>query len=133
MKQIGWLLLCVSSLCLLMACSPKKTGPGEALVAYMEAVQAGDTVTYMHCFARTGQIQEKQMDDLTVHLVSSFAQYLQEKMGGLQSCEVVRVDMKEDGRHATVRLRMHFGNSTDEETEYDMVLEDNVWRICLAT
>lgn len=127
MKTV-WSVLLVA-LVLLAGCKGK--GPGESLEGYLNAIQQGDYESFSGGLSYPG-FSGVNADSLTVHLMEANKKLLDERYGGIQSFEIVNVKMNETGDSATVRVKLHFGNDTAEETEYEMVKQEDVWKINLA-
>ena len=116
-------------LCLLLVgCASK--GPGESLEGYLSAMIKGDYLAFAEGLAYPG-FDQVDADSLTVHIMEANKQFLDERYDGLKAVEIVQVLMSEDGKTATVRVELNFGNGMSEETEYEMILVDEKWKINL--
>lgn len=127
----GWLVVMAAVLLFCVACKREK-GPGETLEKYLNAMQQGNYDAFMGGLSYPG-FDGVNGDSLTFHLMDANKQLLDERYGGVSSYEIVKVILSEDGNYATVRVKINFGNETSEETEYEMIREDGVWKINLAS
>ncbi|MCQ2238082.1 MAG: DUF4878 domain-containing protein [Bacteroidaceae bacterium] len=127
MKTVWSVLL--AALFLLAGCKSK--GPGETLEGYLNAIQQGDYDSFAGGLSYPG-FSNVNADSLVFHLMEANKKLQEERYGGVKSFEIVNVKMNETADSATVRVKLHFGNETAEETEYEMVKSADVWKINLA-
>lgn len=120
----------VLALLIFAGCKSEK-GPGETLEEYLNAMQAGNYESFVGGLSYPG-FAGVNADSLTIHLMEANKQLLEERYDGVKSYEIVKVTLDEQGTTATVRVKINFGNDSSEETECEMIKEDDGWKINLA-
>lgn len=123
--------ICIAllGLFLLVSCSNK---PGDAFLNYANKAVDGNYEGFAAGFCKKGKKLDAAEDSLNRVLMQDYREYLDKNYGGLQSVEVVRDSIYDDGLHADIRVLLRFKDETAEETEYVMTNVDGKWMIELA-
>ena len=119
-------LLCVI---LLTACGPGK--PGDAFQKYSKEAMEGDYEDGSRYFCVDGNPLNFRQDSLLQVVLKGYYADMEEKFQGLKKTEVVDQQVQDGGQRADIRVRLYFGDGTEEETEYEMCLVENKWKINL--
>lgn len=105
-------------------------GPGEAFLRYADEAMKGDYAAFSQGFCRAGH-PVAAGDSVMQLIMNTYKVSMEERFGGLRSVDLVRDSIFGGGNRADVRVRLHFGNGTSEETEYEMCKVDDRWMISL--
>jgi hypothetical protein len=135
MKKIIYFSLSLITLFTIAACFSKTETPGDAAKKYAGYIASGDYEKFVDAIAietedQTSEQVKEVKDGLLSLLKEKGAKTIEEK-GGIESTEVVSETILEDGTTAEVVIKQTYGNGEVEESNYDMVKEENIWKISL--
>ncbi len=106
------------------ACSSNT--PSGAALKYYNYVKDGNYEKYVEGIAfKEGATAEDKAQ--VVALMKDKADKEYKKKEGISNVEVVSEEMAEDGRTATVKMKVTYGNGEIEESDANMILIDGTW------
>lgn len=122
----------IALLGLLSLTSCSESTPGDAFLKYAnKAINGHFDELAKGCLILDDSLVVAN-DSLTILLMDSYKKDLELKFQGVQSAEVLKDSVYDDGKQADIRVRLKFGNGQEEETEYEMRLVDGSWKINLS-
>lgn len=134
MKKFIYFSLFVFTLSVLSACSSSSESPGEAAKKYAGYIESGKFDKFIDGIAFDEELsadQIKEQKAMVSALLEEKGKKSIEEKGGIQSTEIVSEVISEDGKSAKVILKQTFGNGKSEDSSYDMVKQDGIWKITI--
>lgn len=108
-----------------MEIPPLESGEVERVYGLYEKGQYAQYVAEMASCDKAPESYRKQMADL--HKQHAVLQ--KEKMGGVISTKVIKLEPSSTGRQTNVTLRVNYGNQTHEEVLLSFVWVNHRWRL----
>ncbi|KAA6349666.1 hypothetical protein EZS27_002904 [termite gut metagenome] len=136
MKKIIYFSLSLITLFTIAACFSETETPGAAAKKYAEYVVSGDYEKFVDAIAidlgedQTPEQVKDAKEGLLSFLKEKGAKAIEER-GGIESTEVVSETISEDGKTAKVVIKQTYGNGEVEENDYNMVKEENTWKMTI--
>lgn len=115
----------------LSACGDKTDDPGQAAVAFVEAIAAGNSDKVISL----SYLSEMQGDPNTEQFKNKFKMIVEEtgkqvkKQGGLSKVEVISVEYSEDKNSAIVILKTKLKDGVEKTQAQEMINVDGKWKV----
>ncbi|KAA6336727.1 hypothetical protein EZS27_015131 [termite gut metagenome] len=134
MKKIIYFSLLLITLFTIAACFSETETPGAAAKKYAEYLVSGDYEKFVDAIAIESDEDQapeqiKETKDGILSLLKEKGAKAIEERGGIESTEVVSETISEDGKTAKVVIKQTYGNGEVEENDYNMVKEENTWKM----
>ena len=134
MKRIfSYFIILAAAMCFMTSCS--KSTPSSAFLNYMEKLKAGDYKGFVDGFSvdetKSVEEQEKTKQTIEAMITEKTCQSMAEK-GGLKEVQVLEETIAEDGKTATIKAKMIYGNGEEQENTQKMVKQGDEWKMELA-
>ncbi|KWW31329.1 MAG: Uncharacterized protein AUK63_602 [bacterium P3] len=128
MKNIFSILLTAIFAVSLVGCSGgsakvgKNATPSEVTTSMWKLIQNGD---YAKAVAMTAQGQslseEEQMQ------LAQFAEALYSSVGGVKAVEILEEKIADDGKSATVKMKLTYGDGSSKNNDQKLIMTENGW------
>ncbi|MBQ0215471.1 DUF4878 domain-containing protein [Proteus vulgaris] len=131
LKKIMGALFFVLAIITLSACGDKTDDPGQAAVAFVEAIAAGNSDKVISL----SYLSEMQGDPNTEQFKNKFKMIVEEtgkqvkKQGGLSKVEVISVEYSEDKNSAIVILKTKLKDGVEKTQAQEMINVDGKWKV----
>ena len=116
----------------LLVTSCTSSSPGDAFKNYMELVKKKDYKTLAQGFAidesQTPE-QQAQATEMIEGLLTEKADKAIAEKGGLKDVQVLEEKISEDGNTADLKVKLIYGNGTEDETAQQMVKQNDQWKM----
>lgn len=130
-KFFSYFIILAAAMCFMTSCS-KTSSPGNAFKSYMESLKAGDYKGFVEGFAmdETKSVEEQEQDRKAIEamLTEKTSKSMAEK-GGLKDIQILEETIAEDGKTATVKAKMIYGNGEEQESSQKMVKQGDEWKM----
>lgn len=115
---------------MLAACSGSK--PTSTVEAFFNAVAKGDVEKASEQISFAGVSANEMIQAKgKIQMIVGEMHKMVEANGGLAGIEVVESKIDDDGKSATVKIKLKFKNGKDQEETQKLVKEDAGWKISL--
>lgn len=131
LKKVMGALFFVLAIITLSACGDKTDDPGQATVAFVEAIAAGNSDKVISL----SYLSEMQGDPNTEQFKNKFKMIVEEtgkqvkKQGGLSKVEVISVEYSEDKNSAIVILKTKLKDGVEKTQAQEMINVDGKWKV----
>ncbi|WP_109407688.1 DUF4878 domain-containing protein [Proteus genomosp. 4] len=131
LKKVMGALFFVLAIITLSACGDKTDDPGQAAVAFVEAIAAGNSDKVISL----SYLSEMQGDPNTEQFKNKFKMIVEEtgkqvkKQGGLSKVEVISVEYSEDKNSAIVILKTKLKDGVEKTQAQEMINVDGKWKV----
>lgn len=115
----------------LSACSDKTDDPGQAAVAFVEAVAAGNgdkVISLIHLSEMQGDPRAEQFNNKFKMIVEETGKQVK-KQGGLSKVEIISVEYSEDKNSAIVTLKTTLKDGVEKTQAQEMINVDGKWKV----
>lgn len=131
MKRIfSFLIILAAAMCFMTSCT--KSSPSAAFLNYMEKLKAGDYKGFVQGFSvdenKTPEEQEKAQQTLESLISDKTAKSMEEKQG-LKDIQILEETIDEDGKTATIKAKLIYGNGEEQENVQKMVKQGDEWKM----
>ena len=131
MKRIfSYFIIMAAAMCFMTSCS--KSSPSAAFLNYMEKFKAGDYKGFVQGLAvdetKTPEEQEQARQAIESLLTEKSSQSMAEK-GGLKDVQILEETIAEDGKTATIKAKMIYGNGEEQENTQKMIKQGDEWKM----
>ena len=131
MKRIfSYLIILAAAMCFMTSCT--KSSPSAAFLNYMEKLKAGDYKGFVQGFSvdenKTPEEQEKAQQTLESLISDKTAKSMEEKQG-LKDIQILEETIDEDGKTATIKAKLIYGNGEEQENVQKMVKQGDEWKM----
>lgn len=133
MKKIIYFSLFVFTLSIVTACSISE-GPADAAKKYAEYVATGEYDKFMDSIAFDENATSQQVGEQKEIMLTIFNDQVKKKVeekGGIQQTQIASEVKSPDGNTASVMIIQTYGDGTMENTKFDMVKKDGIWKISI--
>ena len=134
MKRIfSYLIILAAAMCFMTSCT--KSSPSAAFLNYMEKLKAGDYKGFVQGFSvdenKTPEEQEKAQQTLESLISDKTAKSMEEKQG-LKDIQILEETIDEDGKTATIKAKLIYGNGEEQVNTQKMVKQGDEWKMELT-
>lgn len=128
MKKLSIILsLAMASIMFFTTSCGISSSPGDISVEFLKNIEKGDTEAVIAVFANNGkEMSAEDLAKLNGLILMSQEEVL--KKEGIKSIEVVEEKISEDGNTANVKLKVFYGNGSDDTQDYKYIMEDGKWK-----
>jgi hypothetical protein len=124
-------LLFIGSLFILNSCgSGSSSSPSSTIKEFSTKVEKGDFEGAMGCIAMEGKTMDTDTKN-KLTLLLGMAKGEIEKKKGIKSMEVISETIAADGKTATVKMKITYGDGTVNEESNDLLKEDGKWKLSM--
>ena len=131
MKKLFGFLVLISVMALCMtSCTP--SSPGEAYKGYMEMIKKGDIKGFAKGFAVDETQTPEEPEQATQMIEGVLGDKVKKTMDerqGLKDVQVLEENISEDGEKATLKVKLVYGDGSEEESTQEMVKQDGKWKM----
>ncbi|MEZ2683343.1 DUF4878 domain-containing protein [Proteus vulgaris] len=131
LKKVMGSLFLIFVIITLSACSDKTDDPGQAAVAFVEAVAAGNgdkVISLIHLSEMQGDPRAEQFNNKFKMIVEETGKQVK-KQGGLSKVEIISVDYSEDKNSAIVTLKTTLKDGVEKTQAQEMINVDGKWKV----
>lgn len=132
MKKVLLFVMSLALVVVLNSCGGGKSAtPSDAAKECVELMKSGDFETLVdNCYFGEDVSAEKveQTKAMIVAMGNEKITKKIEKKEGIASYEVIEETIAEDGQTAKVKVKINYGNGSDEVEKYDLQLIDGEWK-----
>lgn len=135
MKKIIYFSLFVFTLCIVTACSTSESA-ADAAKKYAEYVATGEYDKFMESIAFEDNATLQQVEERKNIMLTIFNDQVKKKVeekGGIQQTQIASEVKSPDGTTASVMIMQTYGDGSMENTKFDMVKKDGVWKISIQS
>lgn len=129
-KVMGYLFL-IFAIITLSACGDKTEDPGQAAVAFVEAIAAGNgdkVISLIHLSEMQGDPRAEQFNNKFKMIVEETGKQVK-KQGGLSKVEIISVEYSEDKNSAIVTLKTTLKDGVEKTQAQEMINVDGKWQV----
>ncbi|QIF94387.1 DUF4878 domain-containing protein [Proteus vulgaris] len=129
-KVMGYLFL-IFAIITLSACGDKTEDPGQAAVAFVEAIAAGNgdkVISLIHLSEMQGDPRAEQFNNKFKMIVEETGKQVK-KQGGLSKVEIISVEYSEDKNSAIVTLKTTLKDGVEKTQAQEMINVDGKWKV----
>ncbi|QPN88670.1 DUF4878 domain-containing protein [Proteus vulgaris] len=129
-KVMGYLFL-IFAIITLSACGDKTDDPGQAAVAFVEAVAAGNgdkVISLIYLSEMQGDPRAEQFNNKFKMIVEETGKQVK-KQGGLSKVEIISVEYSEDKNSAIVTLKTTLKDGVEKTQAQEMINVDGKWKV----
>lgn len=115
----------------LSACGDKTDDPGQAAVAFVEAIAEGNgdkAVSLIHLGEMEKDPRAEQFNSKFKMIVAETGKQVKEQ-GGLSKVEIVSVEYSEDKKSAIVTLKTVLKDGVEKTKAQEMINVDGKWKV----
>ena len=135
MKKLFGILVFVAAMALFMT-SCNSSSAGDAFKGYMELLKKNDVKGFVQGIAiddtpdetLTPEEQQATYEWLESFFSDKVKKAMDEKQG-LKDVQVLEETLSDDGNKATLKVKMVYGDGTEEESTQEMVKQDGKWKM----
>ncbi|CRL60031.1 DUF4878 domain-containing protein [Proteus vulgaris] len=127
---MGYLFL-IFAIITLSACGDKTEDPGQAAVAFVEAIAAGNgdkVISLIHLSEMQGDPRAEQFNNKFKMIVEETGKQVK-KQGGLSKVEIISVEYSEDKNSAIVTLKTTLKDGVEKTQAQEMINVDGKWKV----
>ncbi|MBG3080483.1 DUF4878 domain-containing protein [Proteus mirabilis] len=131
LKKVMGSLFLIFVIITLSACSDKTDDPGQAAVAFVEAVAAGNgdkVISLIHLSEMQGDPRAEQFNNKFKMIVEETGKQVK-KQGGLSKVEIISVEYSEDKNSAIVTLKTTLKDGVEKTQAQEMINVDGKWKV----
>lgn len=131
LKKIVGSLFLIFTVMALSACGDKTDDPGQAAVAFVEAIAEGNgdkAIALIHLGEMEKDPRVEQFNSKFKMIVAETGKQVKEQ-GGLSKVEIVSVEYSEDKKSAIVTLKTVLKDGVEKTKAQEMINVDGKWKI----
>ncbi|QPB79844.1 DUF4878 domain-containing protein [Proteus sp. GOKU] len=131
LKKIVGSLFLIFTVMALSACGDKTDDPGQAAVAFVEAIAEGNgdkAVALIHLGEMEKDPRVEQFNSKFKMIVAETGKQVKEQ-GGLSKVEIVSVEYSEDKKSAIVTLKTVLKDGVEKTKAQEMINVDGKWKV----
>ncbi|HEJ9485851.1 TPA: DUF4878 domain-containing protein [Proteus mirabilis] len=131
LKKIVGSLFLIFTVMALSACGDKTDDPGQAAVAFVEAIAEGNgdkAIALIHLGEMEKDPRVEQFNSKFKMIVAETGKQVKEQ-GGLSKVEIVSVEYSEDKKSAIVTLKTVLKDGVEKTKAQEMINVDGKWKV----
>lgn len=131
LKKIVGSLFLIFTVMALSACGDKTDDPGQAAVAFVEAIAEGNgdkAIALIHLGEMEKDPRVEQFNSKFKMIVAETGKQVKEQ-GGLSKIEIVSVEYSEDKKSAIVTLKTVLKDGVEKTKAQEMINVDGKWKV----
>lgn len=131
LKKIVGSLFLIFTVMALSACGDKTDDPGQAAVAFVEAIAEGNgdkAIALIHLGEMEKDPRVEQFNSKFKMIVAETGKQVKEQ-GGLNKVEIVSVEYSEDKKSAIVTLKTVLKDGVEKTKAQEMINVDGKWKV----
>ncbi|MEX3024571.1 MULTISPECIES: DUF4878 domain-containing protein [Proteus] len=131
LKKIVSSLFLIFTVMALSACGDKTDDPGQAAVAFVEAIAEGNgdkAIALIHLGEMEKDPRVEQFNSKFKMIVAETGKQVKEQ-GGLSKVEIVSVEYSEDKKSAIVTLKTVLKDGVEKTKAQEMINVDGKWKV----
>lgn len=131
LKKIVCSLFLIFTVVALSACGDKTDDPGQAAVAFVEAIAEGNgdkAISLIHLGEMEKDPRAEQFNSKFKMIVAETGKQIKEQ-GGLSKVEIVSVEYSEDKKSAIVTLKTVLNDGVEKTKAQEMINIDGKWKV----
>ncbi|MBG2874719.1 DUF4878 domain-containing protein [Proteus alimentorum] len=131
LKKIVCSLFLIFTVVALSACGDKTDDPGQAAVAFVEAIAEGNgdkAISLIHLDEMEKDPRAEQFNSKFKMIVAETGKQIKEQ-GGLSKVEIVSVEYSEDKKSAIVTLKTVLKDGVEKTKAQEMINIDGKWKV----
>ena len=131
LKKIVCSLFLIFTVVALSACGDKTDDPGQAAVAFVEAIAEGNgdkAISLIHLDEMEKDPRAEQFNSKFKMIVAETWKQVKEQ-GGLSKVEIVSVEYSEDKKSAIVTLKTVLKDGVEKTKAQEMINVDGKWKV----
>lgn len=133
LKKIISSLFLIFTVMTLSACGDKTDDPGQAAVAFVEAIAEGNgdkVISLIHLGDMEGDPRAEQFNSKFKMIVEETGKQVK-KQGGLSKVEVISIEYSEDQNSAIVTLKTVLKDGVEKNQAQEMINVDGKWKVAI--
>ncbi|NBM55610.1 DUF4878 domain-containing protein [Proteus sp. G2669] len=131
LKKVMGALFFIFAIITLSACGDKTDDPGQAAVAFVEAIAAGNSdkvISLIYLSEMQGDPNAEQFKRKFKMIVEETGKQVK-KQGGLSKVEIISVEYSEDKNSAIVTLKTKLKDGVEKTQAQEMINVDGKWKV----
>ena len=132
MKKVLLFAMSLALLVVMNSCGSEKSAtPADAAKECVELMKNGDFETLVNNLYFGDEVSAEKVEQTKNMIVAMGNEKVTkkiEKKEGITSYEVVEETIAEDGQTAKVKIKINYGNGSDEIDKYDLQLVNGEWK-----
>lgn len=130
MKKKLFFILAVAFVAIFMvSCGGSSNAPSKTVTAFYDAIKSKNYDKAIGLFYKD---KDEKMTDSEVQKVKALLMASQEQMdkkGGIKDVEILNEEIAQNGETATVKVKVVYGDDSDDEENVDLKKVDGKWKM----
>lgn len=124
---IGLMVMLMTIGTLMISCGSDKSSPSKAALAFTENIEKGNYDAAFNLLQGAEEATAEEKEKIIAFFKESSKEM--EKKGGISEKEILSETISEDGKTATVEMKVTYGDGTSDESDNKLINTDDGWKL----